>query len=91
MRVRRVDGLAPPDYPQELLPEVELWIAVLSAGIKDARGEVPYWVRKNLRKQLQCDAQDWVRERGERPAGFDWVCHLMNLNPERVRDALEIN
>ena len=60
-------------------PERELWGAVLMQAIKDAKGVM------NTNSLTRDSARRWLDE-----GGGDWICDLIGLDPQKIRNAYTI-
>jgi hypothetical protein len=66
-------------------PEVDLWRAVLEQSLKDLNGDK---CGAHLGQNVAREARDWFSSDDEDAGSFHFVCGVLNLNPEAVRDAL---
>ena len=60
----------------------DLWLAVLEQAIKDARGTRIYY-------SVVEEARDWFKSENEDPGSFLWICRLLGLDPEAVKNTVE--
>jgi hypothetical protein len=70
-----------------------LWGAVLLQAVRDydivRRGAVPspgsaYWFSEYKLRQ-------WFMSHDQRVRSFEWICSLLDLNPDSIRNKLETN
>lgn len=75
----------------------QLWLAVLGLAVEDAsmdlQDEIPdsstgaRTVRTYTENQwLQRRARLWLASRDSKVGSLEWICTLLNLSPEAVRD-----
>lgn len=83
------DGLFAPGIPgehEQLSPEQQLFAAMLRQALLDAGGHVGSTVSAVDRRRVIAEAQAWIRSRSDRPLGFVWVCQMLRLDPEFIRE-----
>ncbi len=63
-----------------MLPEADLWTEVIALSLRDlTHPKNPYAAR---------EAQDWFSSDSQEIGSFDWVCHLIDIEPSFIREAL---
>ncbi|MBF0551137.1 MAG: hypothetical protein HQK60_11445 [Deltaproteobacteria bacterium] len=60
------------------VPEFDLWAAVLMRAIEDYR-------------EGDQDAKQYLAGEGDYPGSFNWICAMLDLEPEYIRDRLKVN
>jgi len=69
----------------------DLWQAVLKRAILDACGRVrPAHVYARSIWTVRRDARAWILCRDEAPCTYHWVCGVLGLDPDTIRDALDL-
>lgn len=67
------------------VPEYALVFAVLERAILDALGNLE--ISKNwMQQEVARSAIVWFRSNDEEPWTFLWVCNMLDLNPEHLRN-----
>ena len=75
--------------------ELKLWRDVMAAAVQDLRDPVLSLAELGNPEptfddilDLQDAAEEWVREPGDEPGAFEWVCWALGLNANATRRAL---
>lgn len=83
------DGLFAPGVPGEHeaeTPEKALLAAVLRQALLEAAGIVGCDVDGVNRRRVIAQAQAWLRSRRVAVMTFEWVCQVLRLDPDYVRE-----
>jgi hypothetical protein len=67
------------DTSRQMLPEAELWTAVIVQAIKDLSSHEPGERRS---------ASLWINSQSDAVHSFIWVCRITDIEPSFVRSAL---
>ena len=67
------------DTSRQMLPEAELWTAVIVQAIKDLSSQDPRERRS---------ASLWINSQSDAVHSFIWVCRITDIEPSFVRSAL---
>jgi hypothetical protein len=67
-----------------VLPEHELWCAVLLRAIEDLVGSHLIEQRRAYRL-VRHNAETWILSPSLEPGSFQWICSNLNLDAEAVR------
>jgi hypothetical protein len=81
---------------KELQPYRNLWAEVLRIAVEDATGNVAalqggdaYHDRDQVRALITDRARAWLSSDDRLVGSFLWICGLLELNAEAVREAIE--
>ena len=69
----------------EMSPEMVLWSRVLLQAIWDLAG-IKLKVQKSEAPRLQRRTRAWFLAKKDSPGSFIWICNILALDPDAVRD-----
>ena len=69
----------------EMSPEMVLWSRVLLQAIWDLAG-IKLKVQKSEAPRLQRRTRAWFLAKKDSPGSFIWICNILGLDPDAVRD-----
>ena len=68
---------------QRILPEAELWTAVILQAIDDLSRRTQLSPRS-----AQTYAREWFASNSDEVGSFIWTCHVINVDPSFIRSRL---
>jgi hypothetical protein len=86
MEINYLNGfgvLCGPSTDHRMLPEAELWTAVMVQAIDDLD-------RRTLSSSIsaQHSAREWFASESDVVGSFVWACHVINVDPDFIRSRL---
>lgn len=70
-------------------PERSLLAAILARAILDATGNLQIGGEKS--NGHKWESKRWIAKNTNRPFTFIWICHSLNLEPQKIRHFIEQN
>jgi len=67
-----------------MLPEQNLWTAVIHTAIEDSLGAVHGANNPVQARRFQQDAQAWLESDSDEPCSFNWVAMSLGFDPDEI-------
>jgi hypothetical protein len=67
----------------------KLWLAVLRLAVADATTDLPPPTKQQGETLWQRRARLWMVTTRRTPGSLNWICDVLNLNPDVIRDEVK--